>query len=136
PIRSQIVVILGAQAACGENCNVRAAISRATLPHAATTSRSVVEMPAPCVWMNGPRTAWARCSMGKTVAMSCRNLGIWPSGTNTPEMKYSGSTARLVAGAAASAVLMRVETANAMQAKEAAPTTTAITSPGSNEEGV
>ncbi len=62
--------------------------------------------------------------MGKTVAMSRRTLGIWLSGTNTPEMKYSGSTVMLIAGAAASALEMRVETAKAMQEKAAAPTTT------------
>lgn len=58
------------------------------------------------------------------------------SATNTPEMKYSGSTVRLVAGAAASALEIRVATANAMQENAAAPTITARMMPGIVECGM
>ena len=73
---------------------------------------------------------------GSTSATWRRPSGSWLTGTNTPEMKYSGSTtAFVIAGAASSLEIARVYAMPSAQ-KANAPSTSVRTKPGSVDVGM
>ena len=81
------------------------------------------------------KRARSRWLIGNTLAISRSVLDSCELGTNTPEMKYSGSTVAWMTGCAESSELMKLDTAKARQQKLTAPTATPIAQAGTVEPG-
>src|SRR5438270_1435371 len=115
----------------GSHWKNRMATTTPPMPHAASTSRSLVWRPLPLTWKKEPMRASAKWRTGKSLPRVSSHCGGFWSGMKTFEMNSSGRIVPLTMAGEASALGTTAVRATPRTQNTAAPTTRVNANAGS-----